>query len=498
VQGTFLAQAPIIATSTKTGRGLDELREKLMEVARGIEAKPVEDIFRLPVDRVFTIKGMGTVVTGTVWSGAIELDQMVTVQPIGKSARVKGIQVHSESRGRAQAGSRVALGLSGIARNEIERGATVLTDASWEPTMMIDAFLSHLSHGSKHLRNRTRIRFHLATQEVMGRVVLLEGRELGGGESGFVQLRLEKPVIARRGDRFVIRSYSPLTTIGGGVVLVPNARKRTSLDSREGRHLQALRGGSVKEMIESSVITADLFGLPKNRLPVDLGLGLGVIDPVLKGMIGDGEVIELKEFLFHRSVFDRMSGNVMKGLEAYHREYPLHEGVKREELRHRIGSAFSADLLDGVLNELIKRGRIQVSGGEVRLSSHQIVFGEGVDALAEEILSLLAAEPLAPPDVSKIASALGAQRGRVVELLSALQRTGKVIKLDDSLWLAAEGIRIARERIVGYLTENEKGTASEFRGVLNVSRKFAIPILEYMDRSGVTYRKGDHRYLKGQ
>ncbi len=498
MKGTFMENAPVVITSVKSGLGLEELKEKLLGVARLVEARPADDIFRLPIDRVFTIKGMGTVITGTIWSGTIEADQTLMIQPDGKTARVKSIQVHSEVTKKASAGTRVALALSGISREEIRRGSTGLLMKGWKPSMIIEAHLNYLKSGAKSLKNRTRVRFHLATQEVMGRVVVLEGSELAGGESGYVQVRLEKPIVARRGDHFVIRSYSPLMTIGGGIILVPYARKKTTVNPEELHHLEILHKAGVEETVESLIMDRGALGYTSSLLPVDSGIAPGQINAARDEICRRGDVIDLKGELFHRTVFENMYDRVIIALGLYHKQNPLQQGVKREELRHRIKGVFSSNLLDGVMNRLIDEGKVEVLGGEVKLSTHKIVFSNDVDTLADEILALLSKELLSPPDLGGIASSLGEERGRIVELLSALKKIGKVVKVEENIWLLTEGVQLAREMVEKYLKDKERATASEIRGLLNVSRKYAIPILEHLDSLGVTYRKGDFRYLVGK
>jgi selenocysteine-specific elongation factor len=495
LRGTFMESAPVVVTSTKTGEGLEELKEKLLEVADGIEARPEEDLFRLPIDRVFTIKGMGTVITGTVWSGSVKLDQAVTIYPVGKNARVKGIQVHSDNAERVGAGTRVALALSGLSRWEIQRGSTALLMSDWKPTMMIEAHLNYLTDATRSLKNRTRIRFHLATQEVMGRIVILEGGEMAGGESGFVQIRLEKPVVTRKGDHFVIRSYSPLATIGGGTVLVTYPQKRTTLDSAESKHLDILRTASTEEIIKSLVSYHGMSGYPSDLLPIDAGDSPELVYGILKKFCSSKEIFEIKGDLFHNEAVRKMYDKVLDGLDRYHRENPLQQGVNREELRHRIKGVYSVKLLEDVLNRLIKERKIEVSGGGVKLSSHEIVFQDGAGTMVDAIQSMLKEELLSPPDIGKISSELGVDRKKCLELLSALQKTGKIVKVDDNIWVVSEGIELARDKIKDFIEKRGKAKASELREHLGVSRKYAIPILEYMDRIRVTYRKGDHRFL---
>jgi len=497
LRGTFMENAPVVVTSTRTGRGLEELKEKLIEVADGIEARPEEDLFRLPIDRVFTIKGMGTVITGTVWSGSVEMDQSVTIYPVGKNARIKGIQVHSDNAERAVAGTRVALALSGISRWDIQRGSTALLMNDWEPTMMIEAHLNYLPDATKPLKNRMRIRFHLATQEVMGRIVLLEGVKMTGGESKYVQIRLEKPVITRRGDRFVIRSYSPLATIGGGTVLVTYPKKRTALGSAERKHLDILRTASTEEIIESLVSYREMSGYPSDLLPVDAGDSPELVYGMLKKFCSNDEIFEIKGDLFHGKAVRKMYDKVLDGLDRYHRENPLQQGVNREELRHRIKGVYSVKLLEDVLNRLMEEGKIEVAGGGVKLSSHEIVFQNGAGTMVDTILSMLKENPLSPPDIGKISSELGVDRKKCLDLLSALQKTGKVAKVDNNIWIVSEGIQLASEKIKDFIGRNGKAKASELREHLGGSRKYAIPILEHMDRIRVTYRKGDYRFLVG-
>ncbi|OGF97836.1 MAG: hypothetical protein A2Z06_03125, partial [Candidatus Glassbacteria bacterium RBG_16_58_8] len=475
----------------------EELKTAILKIARKAGARSPEDLFRLPVDRVFTIKGMGTVVTGTIWSGSIELDDTVTILPVNRSVRVKGIQVHSEDKNRASAGSRVAMALSGISREEIERGSTALGTDDWFPSMMVDVFVTYLSRNTRPLESRTRIRFHLATQEVMGRVVLLEKKRLAEGDSGYAQIRLEKPVVTRRGDHFVVRSYSPVTTIGGGIILVPFAPKHLAADRRGLEFLETVRSGKTHEIIESVVREAGYRGYPGRRLPVDTGVGPGITGTTLEGLMRRGVILDYKGKLFHRAIAEEMRGKVLSGLETYHRENPLQRGVKREELRYRIQGVFSGDLLDGVLARLMEEGVVEVAEGEVKLASHRIVLRDSMGEMAETLLTLLSREPLSPPDLGKLSAAMGLGKGKVLELLSALQKIGRVVKVEESIWIVAEGMEMAGHRVEEYLRKNGKGSASELREFLNVSRKYAIPILEHLDRMGVTYRKGDYRYLKG-
>ncbi len=497
MRGTFMERAQVVITSTRTGRGLEELKDTLLAVARQTDTKPTDDLFRLPIDRVFTIKGRGTVVTGTVWSGSVGVDQVVTIHPSGRTARVKSIQVHSEEQANASAGTRVALALSGISREEIERGSTALQMEGWGTSMMFEGYIHYLPHGTKPLKNRTRVRFHLATQEVMGRVVLLEGSELSEGDRAFVQVRLEGPVVTRRGDHFVMRSYSPLTTIGGGIVLVPYAKKRTKVGSEQRQHLECLRDGSEHEIVEAIIKDQGLGGYPAKRLPVDVGSRPKVVDEILEELQQRGDIIDLKGELYHSSVFEELSARVLEELEFYHNENPLQQGVRRDELRHRIRGVFSITLLEGVLSRLMEQGKIELAGGEVKLVSHEIVFSGGTDTLADEILFVLSGEPLSPPDLGKLSAQLDSGKGKILELLSALQKKGEVVKIDENIWMVSAGVKIAHEKVEEFLREREKATASELRELLNVSRKYAIPILEYLDRIGVTYRKGDYRYLKG-
>jgi selenocysteine-specific elongation factor len=306
---------------------------------------------------------------------------------------------------------------------------------------------------------------------------------------------LERPIIARRGDRFVIRSYSPLTTIGGGRVLSPFVRKRVSIDSARRELLEVLDGGTTGEIIESLVRDRKLQGYPKSLLPIDTGRVPGEITSALDTLRDSGRILGIKERLFHDDSFDSMLERISRALARYHKENPLQLGVNREELRHRIGSRASGLLMDDVLSRLVHDGRIALEGGEYRLITHSISLDRESERLAEAIISLLSKAPLSPPDLPRIASELEVDRSRIVKLLSTLQRLERVVKVDENIWLVAEGIREARDRVVNYLQDRGEATASEIRGELQISRKYAIPILEHLDRIGVTYRRGDKRFL---
>ncbi len=496
IEGTFLESAPVIRVSSRSGEGLDDVRKTLVEVASELEERRVDDLFRMPVDRVFTLKGVGTIVTGTVWSGSVSKDEGITILPGGLQTRVKSLEVHDRSVQQASAGSRTALALTGVAKDDIDRGETIVKGEVWKATDIIDVNLRCLETAGRGITNRRRVRFHLATQEVMGRVVLLEGSRLEPGEEATAQLRLEKPVVTRKGDRFVLRSYSPIRTIGGGVVIRPFARRRTRLPPEEMELLEVLIAGRPEEEILALVKAGRHEGVEVARLPLLSGIPHTEIKNMIGDLAADGRVVALDGYLFHVTVFQGAQEDVRGYLERQHRDHPLRTGFPLEEMRKKVFPRSPACFVEEVIGELTRSGSVALKGGLIKLSSHEIALVDEDARIHRDLVRKFSESGLAPPSLDQLAGELDVPEGRLLELVAVLKDTGELIPVTSDLLFSQSALEEAREKIEAFLREKGKASASELRVMLGGSRKYVIPLLEYFDRQGLTRREGDQRVLR--
>ncbi len=491
---TPFTAAPIVPVSSITGQGLDRLVEELRRVVDASSTRDRNDLFRLPVDRVFTIHGTGTVVTGTVWTGGLTRDQTVRILPQDRTVRVRALQVHGRDADRVGAGQRAAIALAGVDRENIVRGDVLVLDPGWAAHAMITARIRLLADSPWPLRQRQRIRFHLGTAEVMGRVVLLEGDELAPGDVAWAQLRLESPVVARAGDRFVIRSYSPVTTIGGGVVVEPRAAKRRRLSEEDRALLDALLGGSVEQALDARIRLAGWEGAPIRKLPIELPHSPGAIQEALDRK--DGEtLIRVGTLAFDRQVFDAARKAMLDAVAAYHKRHPLRPGIDHEELRRALPPRAGAGLADAVLESLLRDQRLAVRQGAIALYGFEPRLTPEQERAQERIWNAIAGGGLTPPATTELAPLAGSQE-ELRLLLKLLEAEGRIVPLNQEFYMARREIDEVTGVLRAQFKVGEEFTPADLKQVINVSRKYLIPLLEYLDRIGVTARQGNGRVLR--
>jgi selenocysteine-specific elongation factor len=506
VKGTFLEGAEIIPVSSKTGYNLELLKAKIKEIASDIEPKPVNGIFRLPVDRVFTLKGFGTVVTGTAISGSIFVDTSVEILPEGKKAKIRGLQRHGESLKTAYAGQRVAINLQGIEKEEIHRGDVLAAPDRIKPTSAIDAKVELLKDiPLPKLQSRSLVHFHTGTSELIGRIILYNREELKPGDSAYCQFRFQGYTAVMAGDRYIIRRFSPLLTIGGGVVLDPSPRHRKRKEGYE--DLDIFEQGSLKEKLLMKISHNGINGITLSHLEGWIKAELPDINSAIKSLITENKVIQLgiesrnrvvptyrlDSRLLHKEVFDTFSQKALSIITGFHRKNPLRAGMPKEDLR-AVFKHLDQRVFESLLATLKE---IEVEKEILRLKTFKISLSEDKKLLKENILKILEQSVFQPPMKEELASRLFETISikELEELLKIMSTEGSLIRINDSLYLSSNNYKKMINGLKSFFKTKPEMTVGEFRDILGTSRKYALPFLEYLDSNKITLRVGDVRKL---
>ena len=471
-----------IAVSALTGAGLDELRAALVGVAGDLVERPEQDQFRLPIDRVFAVAGAGTVVTGSTWSGTVTVGDSVRVLPLNREVRVRSIEVHGESAERAVPGRRTALALVGVDKEELDRGHVAVTGPGWAATMTLDVALELLPGARKPLAVRTRIRVHLGTGEVLGRVAQV--RSIAPGETGLARLLLEGPLVARGGDRFVVRSFSPVTTIGGGVVLDPFPPKRPRVSER-GLAAQQAPGDRLGRLVEE----AGLNGVAPSDLPVRLGIlpgeVSGVIDAAGKGVLLSGDVLVARRAL--SAEVERLAGLVAE----HHEAHPLDPGMSLQALRAAVEAP--SPVVDLLVAHGVKKQAFEVVGAVARRPGWKAMLDSHAGGSGDRLVRRLAEARWQIPTVAELQQEFADLA--VPPLLAHLAREGGVEQVDQERYASKPALEEFRRALEVTLQELGRATPAQLRDRTGLTRKYLIPLLEWADRRGITKRQGDARVL---
>jgi selenocysteine-specific elongation factor len=487
VAGSFLEGAPIVPVSARTGAGIDELRTVLRSCAAAVTQKDASRHFRLPVDRAFAMKGFGRVVTGTLLSGAVRTEDEVEIHPVGETVRIRGIQVHGEEAKRAAAGQRTALNVAGPAAEHLARGMTLTRPGLFHPTRTIDCRFEMLP-SAKPLKHKAPIHFHAGTAEVIAEARLLESNEpVQPGQSAFVRFLLREPVLLLPGDRFIARMFSPVITIGGGTVLEiapPPRIRRANTVTR----LEALAGGKVADRIHL-LVRESTYGAGMNALAGRTGLLLEEVRTAAQ----DQRFLMLKDvssWLVDRESYRAHVKKIRTTVRDFHRANPLKPGMSKEELRSRELPGAPAFYLDAMLQS----ERELVADGEfVRLASHKVVLQEDEEAALKKIENAFRRAGLAVPPLKEVLEKSGVDPRRARNLLQVLLRKEKLVKVSDDLVFHEKAIRDLKALVGAH--RGERFRVPQFKEWTGISRKYAIPLLEYLDRNRVTVREGDERVV---
>jgi len=486
LQGTPLAAAPIVRCSATTGDGLPALREALAHAAAAVPARHADDLLRLPVDRVFTVKGTGTVVTGTLWSGSVAREDSVVLLDWGRSVvgrgralRVRGVEQHSASVAQAEPGSRVALALAGVDHDELSRGDVLVSaDSAWQDTGHLRADLA-LLEGATSLGPRTKVRFHIGTREVGARVIARDGR-VEPGAPVTVRIATDAPVFARAGDRFVLRSASPLATIGGGVITDPWTTRR----AKPWPHAFAKASQRLAWLVDESATR----GLAVAELPLKLGITPSETATLLSTQ---RDVVRSGDRLFTKALRTTLRSRVKAKVEEYHRAHPLDPGMPREAARAAL--ATSDALFEDLLADLAAKGVLQPPGKVLARVGFDPAAAAGDVALLDEIAALLEAGGAEPLSVDELVAKFGP---RSQALLRLLERGKRAVAVSQERYYGAVALEALERRLAEITAGGGTFTASQLRESLALSRKYLIPFLEYCDRAGYSRRDGDYRTFR--
>lgn len=501
LMGTVFETAPLVTVSSTTGQGIGELRQLLVRVLAETPSKTAAGPPRLPVDRVFSVTGFGTVVTGTLVAGEMRVGDSVVVQPQGLSTRVRSLQSHGEKVELVRAGQRVAANLAGLELEQIERGSVVAGVKSLTPSSRLDVRLLLLKSAPRPLKNRAPIRFHLGSGEILGRVLLLDREELAPEGLAYAQIELTENTVAAQGDRFVLRSYSPMRTIGGGTVIDPApGRRHKRFHSEVLQALETRERGNPSEILEQYLRSA-APGLPE-LTGVAAAVGLPASDAEelarqlarqdkVKIVPGDG-----KTYLLSAEIYRRLAADLQQMLESYHREFPLREGYPKEEIRSRKFPAFNNKAFQFLLAALEKDQLVRCTAQAVAAPAFTAGAEPEIGQLIERLKKELNEAGFQPPAWNELTEAAGLNEHLARELLQYLLRTGELKKVGENLYFLDEIITLIKQKVVDYLCANGEITVRELRDVLQASRKYALPLLEYFDKERITRRVGDKRLLR--
>ncbi len=494
---TFLADAPVFEVSSLTGEGLKDLVGGLGDLAQKIPKKEMGHVFRLPVDRVFTIRGFGTVITGTTISGHIHSGEEVTIYPQEVNARIRGIQVHNREVQEVNAGLRTAVNLQGLERSMIQRGDILATKGLLRPTYMVDVSLELLASAPRKLKNRTKARFHTGTSEIISTVILLDRDELKPGDRCYAQIRLEEPTTVLKKDRYVLRSYSPVRTIGGGQILnaLPNKKKRFSGQTL--RDMELLHKDEINDIIELFVASTRFQGLEEKDLSFLTDRSQKALADPLQALKAQKRIIQYdkeKGALIHADFLKKARDEIVETVSRYHRDFPLRTGLVKEELRSRTKRTHNPKLFHYLVNQLTREGAIVQEKEAVRLKEHKVTLAQDQEKTRQELEKIYLKSGLQPPYFKEIKDKF--QGNTAAEVLGVLVKEGVLVKIKEDLYFHRRSIEDLGKRLVAFLKEKDQITTPEFKDITGVSRKYTIPLIEYFDRSQVTVRVGDSRVLR--
>jgi selenocysteine-specific elongation factor len=498
LKGSFLEHSPVLRVSSLTGEGIPTLVDALREIAGRIRPKEVSRVFRLPIDRCFTMKGFGTVVAGTLVAGRVHRDDEVEILPQQRPARVRGIQVHSAAVDEACAGQRTALNLQRVELADVERGMIVAPPGVFTPTTTFDVHLELLKSAPAAIVRRRRIRFHIGTAELMGYAVLLGQDTLEPGHSGFAQIRLDHPTFALPGDRFIVRQYSPMVTIGGGEILDARPRRHRRVDAGVRRRLEAFRGGALDDRIATLVADAGFQTVAVHELVSRLGITEEQAVDALRRLAQQGRLRTIADnplTAVDGDAFARAATAILAEIRDFHERDPLRKGIGREDLKGRVLDDASPVLFRAVIDDLVERRQVAADQDVVHVFERTVTLG-GDDQRARQLLAerfrTLGLQAPSPDDV--IASLnLDRQTARKIVQLMIADKT--LVKINDEMTVDRAALNKLVDDVRALKTKSAKFGVREFKDLTGLSRKFTIPLLEYLDGQRITRRVGEDRII---
>jgi selenocysteine-specific elongation factor len=481
VKGTFLEGAPVVAASARTGAGLDALRAALLSLARAIEVREATGPFRLAIDRVFHQKGIGVVITGSCYSGRVAVGDELDLLPAGARVRVREIQSFGAKRTDGVAGERLALALHGVKLEEVERGDMLTTPGRFAASRVVDVRMALAAYEEVEVANRERVRIHHGAREVFGRVILLEGDALRAGESALAQLRLESPIVAEAGDRLVVRKYSPARVVGGAIVLEPRAEAHRRFDASALERLRLREEGDPESVLAKAIERAGAGGVAESDVDA----------AVLARLTERGEVAGVAGRVFHRDVLDELARRAIDIATAHTARNPLQWGIDKEELRQRLAFPHGAAVFNRVIEVLGTRHPLRGRGNRVRAGSSELELSAALESAVAGLCDRIRAAGVGFPSRDELAASwVGPEK--LADAIQVLKDRGEVVEAGDGL-VHREAVERCIEAVRALLAARGEVSVGDFKDALVITRKHAIPLLEYLDSRGVTARRGNAR-----
>lgn len=493
VQGTFLENAQIIPVSSYTGEGIEQLRQAIFTmIDQKTQIKNLDVPFRIPVDRIFSVEGFGTVITGTLIEGTMKVGDPVTVYPSRIESRIRNLQVHSQDVQEAYAGQRVAVNLAGLKKTDLNKGDVIAVPDSMHTTMMIDIHLTVLKDCDREIRNATRLHLYHGARDILCKIVLLDRDSVGAGESCYAQLRLEEEIAVKTGDRFVLRFYSPVETIGGGVILDSNPFKHKRNDATVLESLMLKEGGSDREKISAALRDYSARFETLDFLQIQTGIPKEQFDQQINKLIKDKVAFRVSDnVVIHTDYLNRLKDSAVKLLESYHKENPLREGMKKDEFRNKLIKYEDISVVDKITDSLVNRKVLKYVNNCVALADFEVQQ----DNNQQEIENAFLQGGFSPESPDQIAARFPKVKN-FKQVLESLVNTGKLVRVEEKILLHADYYNKALTLAKEHVDQNGQITLAEMRDLMGASRKFAVAVLEYWDKRGITKKVGDARTFK--
>ncbi len=494
LKGSFLdpAQSPIVAVSSRTGEGLEELKRELARLAAEVSARDSNAAFRLPIDRVFSMKGFGTVVTGTLIAGSVESEQEVQVHPVGQRLRVRGAQVHGAQAKRAVAGQRTALNLAGVETGELARGMVLTRPGMFRPAQRPLVRLELLP-SAKPLRDGARVHFHAFTAETVADVRLLEGKLVKPGESGFARLKLDQPLLLLPEDRFIIRQFSPVITIGGGQVLDVHEPARRIKTSERLAFAKAVTNTQPEEVLSARVARRGSSGLSIADAVAETGWLQSRIAQLVNALKQARKIVTVDDLLLSNDEFARIGTTALAAVERFHKANPLVAGLNKEQLREEL--QLIPEVFRALIDSLARDKKLEVAGELVRAPGKGVVLRDEEAESKQKIEQAFAKAGLQVPLLKEVLASLRIDQARAQKLVTLLLRERVLVKLSDDLVFHHSALALLRQQIAAQKAKTPKLNVASFKDLFGITRKYAIPLLEYLDREHITRRVGDERVI---
>jgi selenocysteine-specific elongation factor len=500
IRGTFLEDAPVLAVSSVTGEGIPSLISALDRLSEEVEERPSSGLFRLPIDRVFVMKGFGTVVTGTIVSGSLSLGEAIEILPSGIEGKVRNIQVYNRPVEKAMAGQRAAVNLQGVETSAIARGDVLTRPNTLGPTQIIDAYLEYLPSASRPLRHRTNMRFHIGSSLTPASILLLGQEELAPGEGGFVQLKLERSVVALPQDRFVIRGSSAIQTLGGGVVLDTHPTKHKRFSPTVIKELTLLMDGSNEQAVGQHILRSGMAGIGLDELLNRVAIPSNEIQSILRKMAEKGDVLMVdpeRLKVIDYGQYQKLKEMTLGQLNEFHQRFPMKSGLSKEELRTKLPPELDVKLFQILISGLIQSREVVLEKDKLRLPGHQVssIDDKGLIKRVEEAILRGGLQPPSPKELSEEWSEEGQEIQAAFEYLV---HEGVLVKIKSGIYFHRIPFNHLREELISYLKDHKEITTPQFKEMTKASRKYAIPLIEYFDQMKLTLRLGEKRVLRGQ